>query len=183
MAYNNYGGYGYSNVYPYGNYYQPNMPQQQPNYNNVGNNMMQNQNQQVQQPQMNQQPQMQQTSYLPLTFTSGVVGVKSFIVPPNQTIFLRDSDEGSDLLFQKSADPYGKYTIKAYHMVEVNLEDIGKPIQEMKKEITPDIATKQDLIDLKSLFESKIGELSSLIQKSYKTPKNNGYIKDGDKNE
>ena len=174
-SYNNYG-------YPYGNYYQPQM-NQQPNYN-MGN-MMPNQNQQVQQPQqMSQQVQPQQpVSYLPLTFTSGVIGVKSFIVPPNQTVFLRDSDKGSDLLFEKSADPYGKYTIKAYHMVEVNLDDINKPIQETKKDITPDIATKQDLTDLKSLFESKIGELSSLIQKSYKTPKNNGYIKDGDKNE
>lgn len=161
--------YGYG--YPYGVNYQ--IPYQQPNYNNMGN-VVQNQNQQQPQP---------QTSYLPLTFTSGVVGVKSFIVQPNQTVFLRDSDEGSDLLFQKSADMYGKYTIKAYHMVEVNLDDIGKPINENEKKFTPEVATKEDLINFKLLFENKINELSSLIQKTYRTPKNSGYVKDGDKNE
>lgn len=177
-SYTNYGGFnGYG--YPYGMPYQQNMQQpQQPTYNNMGNNMMGNQNQQ--QPQM--QPQ-QQTSYLPLTFTSGVVGVKSFIVAPNQTVFLRDSDEGSDLLFQKSADMYGKYTIKAYHMVEVNLDDVGKPINDVNKNNIEKVATKEDLTNFKLLIDNKINELASIIQKTFKSPKNNGYVKDNDKNE
>ena len=163
--------YGYG--YPYGVNYQ--IPYQQPNYNNMGN-VMNNQN---------QQPQMQQTqtSYLPLTYVSGLIGAKSFIVAPNQTVYLRDSDEGSNMLFEKSADPYGKYTIKAYRMVEVNLDDVGKPINENEKKFIPEVATKEDLTNFKLLFESKINELSSLIQKTYRTPKNTSFVKDSDKNE
>ncbi|MBR4378001.1 MAG: hypothetical protein IKP50_03895 [Bacilli bacterium] len=88
---------------------------EQQNYN-TGN--MMNQQPQAQQ---NVQPQAPQTSYLPLTFVNGVIGAKSFIVAPNHTIFLRDSDEGSNLLFEKSADMYGKYTIKAFRMTEIML--------------------------------------------------------------
>ena len=177
-SFNNYGNYGgYGNTYPYGMPYQPIMPQpQQPNYNNMGNQMNQPQPQQ----QVAQQPQ---TSYLPLTYVSGLIGAKSFIVAPNQTIFLRDSDDGSDLLFEKSADMYGKYTIKAYHLTEVGLDDIGKPINEVAKTNINEIATKEDLTNFKLLFESKINELSSIIQKAYRTPKNTSFVKDSDKNE
>lgn len=177
--------YNYVN-YPYGNYYQPVMPQQ--NYNNSNNgNVVPNMYQQQSQP----QPQMPQTqtTYLPLTYVSGLIGAKSFIVAPNQTFFLRDSDEGSNLLFEKSADMYGKYTIKAYRLVETNLDDVGKPVAEMPKQDTitkndlSGFATKNDLIDLKNVFESKMDNLSTLIQKSVRTPKNNGFVKDSDKNE
>ena len=172
--YANYGNYGY----PYGAYYQqPIMPQPQPY--NMGNGM----NNQNPQPQQQVAPQPQQTSYLPLTYVSGIVGAKSFIVAPNQTIFLRDSDEGSDVLFEKSADMYGKYTIKAYHLTEVGLDDIGKPINDIAKSNINEIATKEDLANFKLLVESKMNELSSLIQKSYKSPKYNGQVKDSDKNE
>ena len=173
--YANYGNYGY----PYGAYYQqPIMPQPQPY--NMGNGM----NNQNPQPQQQVAPQPQQTSYLPLTYVSGIVGAKSFIVAPNHTIFLRDSDEGSNLLFEKSADMYGKYTIKAYTLNEVQLDDVGKPINnEVEKRNLPEVATKEDLTNFKLLIENKMNELSSLIQKSYKNPKYIGQVKDSDKNE
>lgn len=181
MAIYNYG-YPYGN--PYGNPYQPQQPSyMQPNYNNMGNGMP---NQTQPQPQQQSQPQ---TSYLPLTYVSGLIGAKSFIVAPNQTIYLRDSDEGSDLLFQKSADMYGKYTIKAYRLTEVNIDDIGKPIEQVPKveSLTKNdlgnFATKNDLNEFKSLFESKMNDLSALIQKGSQMYKNNRNIKDGDKNE
>lgn len=171
--------YNYMN-YPYGNLYQP---------YGMGNNGYQQNN--YGQPQMPQQPQMQQapqpqTSYLPLTFTSGIVGAKAFIVSPNQTVFLKDSDEGSDLLFEKSADPYGKYTLKAYHLSPVKLDEIGKPIQEtpkqesLTKEDLQFFATKQDLNDLFKTFENKMNDLSSLIQKGSKTSKTSALTKDSD---
>ena len=176
-AYNNYSGYsGYG--YPYGNYYQ----QAQPNYNM--NNMVNPQPQ----TQQNIPPQVPQTSYLPLTYVSGLIGAKSFIVAPNHTIFLRDSDEGSDLLFEKSADMYGKYSIKAYHMKEINLDDIGKPDEvkpmEPKNKVNLDLfATKQDLNEFKLLFENKMNDLSALIQKGNYKGKYNTQVKDSDKNE
>lgn len=172
--------YNYGN-YPFGNPYQA--------YGMGNQNYQQNYGQQVQtQPMMQPTPQPQ-TSYLPLTFTSGAVGAKAFIVGPNQTVFLKDSDEGSDLLFEKSADQYGKYTLKAYHLSEVKLDDIGKPIQkaQMTESITKEdlqfFATKNDLNDLKTIFENKMNDLSALIQKSSKSNKNNLNLKDSDKNE
>jgi len=105
-SYNNYGNY------PYGNPYQPF------NANNNYNN---------QQPQpMQPQPAQQTIPFMPLTFTSGLVGAKAYIVAPNQTVFLKDSDVNSNLLFEKSADNYGRYTLKAYELTEINIDEIGK---------------------------------------------------------
>ena len=174
-AYNTYG-YG---TYPYGyNYNYGGMPYQ---------NQQPQQNYNYQQPQpMQQQPQQPQTSYLPLSFVNGIIGAKAFIVMPNQTVFLKDSDEGSNLLFEKSADSNGKYTLKAYQLTEVKLDDIGKPITNVQpqqdlltKKDLQSFATKNDLNDLKTIFETRMNDLSSLIQKSSKQAK----IKDSDRNE
>lgn len=163
--YNNY----YGN-YPYGNPYQP--YGMNPGYqNNYGT--------QPQQPQQQQYQTMQQpqTAYLPLTFTSGLVGAKSFIVSPNQTVFLKDSDEGSKLLFEKSADQNGRYTLRAYELNEIKVDDIGKPKQpiqtqpQITKEDIQYFATKDDLIALQRVLETQMNNLSNLIQKSSKNGK------------
>ena len=163
--YNNY----YGN-YPYGNPYQPYGMNQ--NYqNNYGN-------QPQQQPQQYQTMQQPQTSYLPLTFTSGLVGAKSFIVAPNQTVFLKDSEEGSNLLFEKSADQNGRYTLRAYELNEIKTDEIGKPKQSIQpqpqitKEDIQFFATKDDLIALQKVLEKQMDNLSALIQKGSKNVKN-----------
>lgn len=156
--------YNNFNNYPYGMPYSPygvNPGYQQNNYN-----------------QQMQQPVQQQTSYLPLSFTNGVIGAKAFIVAPNQTVFLRDSDEGSNLLFEKSADMYGKYTIKAYRLTQVNIDDIGKPLPEMPKN---EYITKEDLNNFKLIFENKMNILSSLIMENSKPQ--NQKVASGDKDE
>lgn len=176
--YNNY----YGN-YPYGNLYQPYGTN--PGYQN--NNYGQPQSQ-PQQPQF-QPMQQPQTSYLPLTFTSGLVGAKSFIVAPNQTVFLKDSDDNSNLLFEKSADQNGRYTLRAYELNEIKVDDIGKPKQpiqaqpQITKEDIQYFATKDDLIALQRVLETQMNNLSTLIQKGSKNGKNNYNLKDGEKNE
>lgn len=157
--------YNNFNNYPYG------MPYSNPYGVNSG--YQSNYNQQMQQPQM-----QQQTSYLPLSFTNGVIGAKAFIVAPNQTVYLRDSDEGSNLLFEKSADMYGKYTIKAYRLSEVNIDDVGKPLPETPKK---EYITKEDLNNFRLVFESKMNVLSSLIQNSVKPQSNE--VASGEKDE
>lgn len=165
-----------NSYYPYGTMYQQPYVQQS-NQQSYANNM-------YQQPSATYQ-QQQQTSYLPLTFTSGLIGVKAFIVAPNQTVYLRDSDEGSNLLFEKSADMYGKYTIKAYRLNEVNIDDIGKPIEKtnISESVSASYLTKDDFKDFKTLFEKKMDDLSYLVQKNSKNYKNNVNTKDSDKNE
>lgn len=176
--YNQYGNYPYGNIYqPYG---------MNPNYQN-SNYGQQVQPQQVQQFQPMQQPQ---TSYLPLTFTSGLVGAKSFIVAPNQTVFLKDSDENSNLLFEKSADQNGRYTLRAYELNEIKIDDIGKPkepvnnqVSQITKEDIQLFATKNDLIALQQVLETQMNNLSNLIQKGSRNSKNNFVAKDSEKND
>ena len=113
------------NQYPYTNYAygQPYQQYQQ----------MQSQMQQAQMQQAQMQPQQAnygayqqapQTSYLPLTFINGIEGAKAFIVQPNQVIYLKDSD--SNLLFEKRADAQGKYSLIAFELKEIQINEIGK---------------------------------------------------------
>lgn len=115
--------YNYNNSYgntPYGNYNFGNSGYQQPNYTQYQpNQTMYNQYQTPQMQQVNPQ-----TNYLSLTFVNGIEGAKAFIVNPNQVIYLKDSD--SNLIFEKKADAQGKYTLNAFEMKEVQINDIGK---------------------------------------------------------
>ena len=135
---NNYGAnYGYNNNN--GNYNQPNF-NQQPNYNAPQSNFVNNQFQAV----------APQTNYLPLTFVNGVEGAKAFIVQPNQTIYLKDSD--SNLLFEKRADSQGKYTLNAFEMKDVQINELGKKI-EPSSILTDNLAEKKELANYLTLEE------------------------------
>lgn len=109
------------------------------------------------QPQQVQQPQ---TSYLPLTFVSGLEGAKAFIVGANQVVYLRDSD--SNILYEKKADAQGRYTLTAY---ELNAIDTNAQTQQPKSEY----ATTTDLNALKSFFIEQMNILSSDLKKCVKS--------------
>ena len=113
----------------------------------------------VYQPQY-QQPQ--QTTYLPLTFVNGIEGAKAFIVGANQTVYLKDSD--SNILYEKRADQQGRYTLTAY---EMNKIDMNNP--------TP--VKYAQICDLNALNE-KVNILSSKVEKLIITQ-----IKGGNDNE
>lgn len=88
------------NNYPYANY----MPSN--GYNTVMNNYR---------PNINNQPTTQQMS-----FVNGIEGAKGFIVPPNASVFLMDSD--AEQFFVKTADRNGMCNIKAYAFKEIQLD-------------------------------------------------------------
>lgn len=173
---NNYG-YGY----PYfGNNYGYGVPQQQAQQYYQPQQQMQPTYQQV--PQQAQQMQPRQ-KYSALTYVNGLVGAKSHILNPNEKIYLLDSD--NPILYIKSADFEGKYSLEAFELNKVELEKIG-----VEKEQTPTIQplTKQDLnefvskSDLKALerqFMSSIDKLSSLVENALKTPKNGNNARNG----
>jgi hypothetical protein len=127
------------------------------NYNNTYFNPYQQYpyTQQVQQP----QPQIQ-TSYLPLTFVSGLEGAKAFIVGANQVVYLRDSD--SNILYEKKADAQGRYTLTAYELKPI---DNNAQTQQTKSEY----ATTNDLVALKSFFIEQMNILSSDLKKCVKS--------------
>lgn len=131
-----------------------------PNYNNYGNYPYGNPYQTFQNNNYNQQPQTmqpQQTQqpipFMPLTFTSGLVGAKAYIVAPNQTVFLKDSDTNSNLLFEKSADSYGRYTLKAYELTEINIDEIGK---EKVSKPSIEYATKEEFEEFKKQINTML---------------------------
>ena len=108
-------------------------------------------------PYQNYQYSQPQTNYLPLTFISGIEGAKAFIVAPNQTVYLKDSD--SNILYEKKADSQGRYSLTAYEM---------KPITESNKQQV-DYATINDLEALKE----RLNILSSEVQKLTREAENN----------
>lgn len=108
------------------------------------------------------QPQIQQpqTTYLPLTFVSGIEGAKAFIVGANQTVYLKDSD--SNVLYEKKADAQGRYTLIAYELNKIeNNTTSTKSIQ---------------ICDLNAINE-KLDILSSKVEKLI-TTQNKGEIND-----
>lgn len=137
---NNYNQYGYGN-YGYNNYYYPNQ-------------------QQVAQPQMQQQ--IQQPNYLPLTYVNGEEGAKAYIVSPNTTIYLRDSD--SNKLFIKTSDNNGKYTIEGYELVKIG--ENAQKSQNLSEMFDPSVfVSKEQLNDLESKFDAKLSKIQSRLDK------------------
>ena len=103
-------------------------------------------------PYQNYQYSQPQTNYLPLTFISGIEGAKAFIVAPNQTVYLKDSD--SNILYEKKADAQGRYSLTAYEM---------KPVNDTSKQQI-EFATTSDLTALKSMLTEKIDILSKDVE-------------------
>ena len=118
-----------------------------------------------------QQPQMQQvqtqTNYLPLTFVNGIEGAKAFIVGANQVVYLKDSD--SNILFEKKADYQGKYTLNAFELKNIDINNIGKPVV---VEQNLEVVTKNDLNALETVFVERMNNLSSQLEKLVKTQNN-----------
>lgn len=173
---NNYG-YGY----PYfGNNYGYGVPQQQAQQYYQPQQQMQPTYQQM--PQQAQQMQPRQ-KYSALTYVNGLVGAKSHILNPNEKIYLLDSD--NPILYIKSADFEGKYSLEAFELNKVELEKIGvekeqaPTIQPLTKQDLNEFVSKSDLKALERQFMSSIDKLSSLVENALKTPKNGNNARNG----
>ena len=106
------------------------------------------------------QPTQQQTpmtNYLQLTFINGIEGAKAFIVAPNQTIYLKDSD--SNILYEKKADAQGRYTLTAFELKLVEINTPTAPSQPTA------YATTSDLNALKSIFMEQMNIITSKLEK------------------
>lgn len=166
MNYNNpYNQYGYVN---YGNVQQP--------YN-------QNQFQQGQQANQYQQPQ--QMNYLTSIVVNGYQDVEKYIVAPNQTINFYDGKNG--YFYLKSADGMGRYTIKAFKLSEMNVDDIINPKpQNTNENNTSNYLTRNDLreyvtvSDLKRLEKEFKDTLDHISQQITNKNNRNNYKKESD---
>ena len=66
------------------------------------------------------QPQMNQYA-----FVNGVEGAKSFIVKPNQTILLMDSEQ--PICYMKQSNGFGQSSLRYFKLVEVKEEELKQP--------------------------------------------------------
>jgi hypothetical protein len=94
-----------------------------------------------------QQSYVPQQTYQPgnygFAFVNGLEDAKAFIVNPNCTYLLRDTN--SNTCFEKRADQFGKWTIKVYTLVEQD----------------SDAGVRNEISDL----QRKMAELTALVQK------------------
>lgn len=109
-----------------------------------------------------QQPQQQmQTNYLQLTFINGIEGAKAFIVAPNQTIYLKDSD--SNILYEKKADAQGRYTLTAFELKQIDINNQTNNAQPTT------YATTNDLNALKTAFSEQMNIITNQLEKLVKS--------------
>lgn len=99
-------------------------------------------------------------TYLPMMLVTGIEGTKDIIVLPNQSVYLKDSD--SDLMFLKQADAQGRYSLKAYDLKEIALEDVGKPAQSLN------LITREDFEVFKKDLTESVKALNEKIDSVYK---------------
>ena len=80
---------------------------------------------------------------------NGIEGAKAFIVSPNQTVYLRDSD--SNLLFIKQADSQGKYSLSAFEL---------SPLQDKPKH-SNEYVTKDEFLALSQKVEQLLNPVTN----------------------
>ena len=150
----NYYGNGYNNGYQYGrNYYSP--------YGSYGyNSYLQQQygNQVQQQPtQMNPQNAPQQAYYqnatpsltpMGMAYVNGVEGAKAFILPPNSSVLLMDSD--NPMFYTKTSNQQGQCSLEYYKFQKVEPQQGANPTVESEPDYRSEIdKLKLDLAELK----------------------------------
>lgn len=137
MAYNNY--------FPIG--YQPYYPQQT-----------------VNQPQIQQPPQQSQPMSSSLIWVQGEAGAKSYMVAPNTTVQLWDSE--NQVIYLKSADASGMPSMK---ILDYKIRDaqpthqpqvVAQPVQ------TPDYVTREELATFERQIREQIAGLTPAQRKT-----------------
>lgn len=131
----------YNNIFPMG--YQP-MNYQPMNYA---------------QPQYNNQLNQQTQNSSGLIWVQGIAGAKSYLVQPNNTVQLWDSE--AQTIYLKSADSSGMPSMKILDYTIREQEASQKPLQAMETSQGIEYATKDDLKALK-------GELIDMVKEEMK---------------
>ena len=147
------------NYQPMQNYgpYQP-MPQPYPDRLT----QLQNQYQQaVNVPQVQTMPQTQVNQGL--LWVSGEVGAKSYLVAPNSTVLLMDSD--SQKFYLKSADGAGMQSMRVFEYTEVTNAPQNAPqaLNSDLKQLDDKYVTREEYEGLKSQYKRIMERLDSMV--------------------
>ena len=110
-------------------------------------------------PQMTPQPQINQG----LLWVSGEVGAKSYLVTPNSTVLLMDSD--ASRFYLKSADQSGMPSLRIFEYTEVQntpQTSVIAPNSDLK-ELDSKYVTREEYDGLKSLYGKILERLDSVV--------------------
>ena len=95
-----------------------------------------------------------------LLWVSGEVGAKSYLVAPNSTVLLMDSD--AQRFYLKSADMSGMPSLRIFEYSEVPQNALQAPYSDMK-ELDSKYVTREEYDGLKSLYGKILERLDSVI--------------------
>lgn len=109
--------------------------------------------------QMPQIPTAQPTQQSTITWVQGIAGAKSYLVAPNNTVQLWDSE--AQTIYLKSADASGMPSMKILDYTIREQEATQKPLQALENEQSIIYATKEDLKALK-------GEIIDMVREEMK---------------
>ena len=150
----------YPTIQNYSNY-QP-LPQPYPDRLS----QLQNQYQQtVNVPQMQTVPQQQVNQGL--LWVSGEVGAKSYLVAPNSTVLLMDSD--AQRFYLKSADNAGMPSLRIFEYTEVTTnvpQNAPQALNTDFKELDSKYVKREEYEGLKRQYESIMERLDSMVSKT-----------------
>lgn len=146
----------YQPMQNYGNY-QP-MPQ---SYADRLTQLQNQYNQAVNVPQMQTVPQQQVNQGL--LWVSGEVGAKSYLVAPNSTVLLMDSD--AQRFYLKSADNAGMPSLRIFEYSEVtNIpQNAPQALNTDLKDLDGKYVTREEYEGLKRQYESIMERLDSMV--------------------
>lgn len=143
------------------------------------------QNPYYQQPVNYQQPQIQQPSQpqsqaptsqnSPMIWVQGETGAKSYLLAPNTTLPLWDSE--NQTIYLKSTDASGMPSMK---ILDYTIRDNTPPqVQAVnpQSESKPDYVTHAELMDFESMITNKIEEIKEGVYESYANDANGGTAK------
>lgn len=115
--------------------------------------------------QQNYPQQYQQQNNSAIIWVSGEAGAKSYMVVPNQTVVLFDSEQNA--IYLKSADASGMPSIK---VLDYTIRD--NAVQKPEIQPTTDFATKDDVIALHNEIEAIKAKFSESHPQTEKKSRN-----------
>lgn len=95
-----------------------------------------------------------------LLWVSGEVGAKSYLVAPNSTVLLMDSD--SSRFYLKSADNAGMPSLRIFEYSEVS-QNAPQALNSHEKDLDSKYVTRDEYEGLKRQYESIMERLNSMV--------------------
>lgn len=98
-------------------------------------------------------------------FVNGIEGAKSYIVQPNQTVLLMDSD--APVCYMKQANGLGQSTLRYFKLIEVKESDLRTSNNIPTETTQYSVSKDEDFVALRNRVE----ELEKELSKAKKTKK------------